>query len=125
VVADEEIRADLALGDNDYLATLLVRLVRADLLVILSTVDGLRAPHPGGTTRRVACLESVNRHALSLVDGTSGARSRGGMGSKLKAARDAARAGCATVIADGRAPDILGRILRGENVGTLILASAL
>jgi glutamate 5-kinase len=123
VVADEEIRADIKLGDNDFLASLVVKLVRADLLVLLTTVDGLRAPSGDGRTRRVRCLESINRKTLALVKGHDGHFSIGGMGSKLAAARTAARAGCSVVIADGRQPGIIQRVMRGEDTGTFILAS--
>jgi len=123
VVADEEIRADIRLGDNDFLASLVVKLVRADLLILLTTVDGLRAPADGGGTRRVEYLESVNRRTFALVAAHNGPLSVGGMASKLRAAQTAARAGCSVVIADGRQPRILERIMRGENVGTLVLAT--
>jgi glutamate 5-kinase len=125
VVADEEIKADLALGDNDLLASLLVRLIRADLLIVLSTVDGLREPGPNGTTRRVRCIESLNADVFKLVRGGASAMSKGGMLSKLKAAQSASKAGCASVIANGREDDVVCRIVRGEDVGTLILASGL
>ena len=122
-VADEEIRADIKLGDNDYLAALVVKLIRADLLIVLSTVDGLRAPAARGTTRRVAYLESVNRQALQLVYGQRSALSRGGMDSKLRAAKMAAESGCTVVIADGRRAGIIPLVMRGADVGTLVLAS--
>jgi glutamate 5-kinase len=123
VVADEEIRADIKLGDNDFLAALVVRLIRADLLIILSTVDGLRKPSSGGRTRRVEYLGKIDQTTLAWVSGKKGNLSTGGMGSKLRAAKIAANAGCHVVIADGRRPGILGRVLRGENVGTLVASS--
>ncbi len=123
VVADEEIRADIKLGDNDFLASLLVNLIRADLLIILSTVDGLRAPGVNGKTRRVPVLERVDRKTLALVTGQKSALSKGGMGSKLRAAQAAAHAGCHVVIADGGAPGVIGRVMRGEDVGTFVVAS--
>lgn len=125
VVADEEIRADLALGDNDLLASLLVRLIRADLLIILSTVDGLREPASSGATRRVRCIESLTPSVFKLVQGGASAMSKGGMLSKLKAAQSATKTGCAAVIANGREDDVVCRIVRGEDVGTLVLASGL
>ncbi len=125
VVADEEIKADLALGDNDLLASLLVRMIRADLLIILSTVDGLREPGPNGSTRRVRCVEALTPSVFRLVQGGASSMSKGGMLSKLKAAQSAAKTGCAAVIANGRERDIVCRVLRGEDAGTLILASGL
>lgn len=123
VVADEEIKADMALGDNDYLAALLSKLLRADVLILLTTVDGLRAAALNGRTRRIRFLEAVNRSALAHVSGEANALSKGGMASKLKAARMAARSGCAVVIANGRRDHVLPGILSGGDTGTLILPS--
>lgn len=123
VVADEEIRADIKLGDNDFLASLVVKMIRADLLIILSTTDGLRAPAANGKSRRVSYLEKVDARTLALVTGQKGNLSKGGMGSKLKAAQGAAHAGCHVVIADGRCPANIGRVMAGEDVGTFVVAS--
>ncbi len=123
VVADEEIRADIKLGDNDFLASLVVRMIRADLLIILSTVDGLRAPTAKGGTRRVPYLERVDKKTLALVTGQKNALSKGGMGSKLRAAKLAAQAGCHVVIADGRKSGNITRVVQGADVGTFVVAS--
>lgn len=123
VVADEEIRADIKLGDNDLLASLLVKLIRADLLILLSTVDGLRETVGRGRTRRVEYLEGITKKTFALVGAHAGRLSTGGMGSKLQAAQAVSHAGCNVVIADGRSPGIIGRIMRGENVGTYVLAT--
>jgi glutamate 5-kinase len=125
VVADEEIRADMALGDNDLLAALVVRLVRADLLVLLTTVEGLLRFGPSGRAQRVRYLEAVTRRTLAMATGSGSPLSKGGMLSKLKAAHMASQAGCGVVIANGRSPDVLTRVLRGDDVGTLVLAEGL
>jgi glutamate 5-kinase len=125
VVADEEIKADLALGDNDLLASLVVKLIRADLLIVLSTVDGVRKPGPRGTTRRIRYIEAITRKTFSLVQASSSRLSKGGMESKLKAAQSVAQTGCSAVIANGRQPGVLARVMNGEDVGTMILASAM
>jgi glutamate 5-kinase len=122
VVADEEIRAQLALGDNDYLASLLARLIRADLLIMLTTVDGVRERSASGTSARMRYIESINRRTYAQVSGERSALSKGGMATKLKAAHSASRAGCSTVIADGRRSGVLKGIMNGEDVGTLVLA---
>lgn len=122
VVADEEIRADLALGDNDLLASLVVKLIRADLLVLLTTVDGLREPGKAGRTRRVRCVETVTRQVMAMASGKTSSLTRGGMSSKLKAARAVASTGCSVIIANGRKASVLLRCVRGEDEGTLILA---
>lgn len=123
VVADEEIRADMALGDNDFLASLVVKLIRADLLIVLTTVDGIREPASAGRTRRVRYIENVTRKTYSLVREEGSSLSKGGMASKLKAVLAASQAGCSSVIADGRKPNVLSRVMAGEDVGTMILAS--
>jgi glutamate 5-kinase len=125
VVADEELKADLSLGDNDFLAALVVKLVRADLLVILSTVDGLLAPGPGGRLRRVPCVEHLGRDVFKLVHPGQHALSKGGMDSKLRAAQIATKAGCTVIVANGRKHSVLTSVLAGEDMGTLILSSPL
>ena len=121
VVADEELKADLSLGDNDYLAALVVKLVRADMLIILSTVDGvLDADH-----KRVHYIENLN-DAFALVNpAQAGGLSKGGMDSKLRAAQIAVKAGCGVVIACGRSKNVLTDVMSGSDTGTLILGSAL
>ena len=127
MVADEEIKADLSFGDNDYLAALVVKMIRADLLVILSTVDGVLRTSDKGVKRRVTCIETLGREAFKLVDpvGQGGGLSKGGMHSKLRSAQIATRAGCSVVIANGRKADVLTAILAGEDVGTLVLSNPL
>lgn len=123
VVADEEIRADLALGDNDLLASLVVQLIRADLLVLLTTVDGLREINPStGRSRRIKYIEKISRKTFELVRDVASNHSKGGMASKLRSAQSATKTGCSVVIADGRKAGILKRITAGEDVGTMILA---
>lgn len=125
VVADEEIKADIALGDNDLLASLVVRLIRADLLIILTTVDGVRKKGKSGRSQRIRYLETINRNTFSLVAGAKSQLSKGGMTSKLKAAQTVSRAGCSAIIANGRQKKILIRIMNGEDVGTMILAGGI
>jgi len=125
VVADEEIRADLALGDNDLLASLVVKLIRADLLILLTTADGVREPAGNGRTRRMRYIESVSKKLYRHVTAQAPGLSRGGMATKLKAADSVSKAGCSAVIADGRRAGVLDRIMKGEDVGTLVLASGI
>ncbi|MBN2301818.1 MAG: glutamate 5-kinase [Lentisphaerae bacterium] len=125
VVADEEIRADLTLGDNDLLAGLVVRLVRADLLIMLTTVDGLRENDKFGRTRRVKYLESITHKTFKLVTEHDGVISKGGMLTKLKAAKAVSQLGCAAVIANGRQTGVLTAIMSGKDIGTMVVPTGI
>jgi glutamate 5-kinase len=109
-------------GDNDELSALVATKLSADLLVILSDVDGLFTANPARSTRakRIPKVVEVTPEVEALADG-GGARGRGGMATKLRAARLAAKGGVATVIANGRTPGILDAVLSGEDVGTVFL----
>ena len=125
-VADEEVKAYMSLGDNDRLASLVARQIRADLVVMLSAVDGLRRPLAGGRTARVPVVEDIDRGVLALVKpAKAGGLSKGGMDSKLAAAAACTRAGANVVVADGRRKDALLRVLAGEDEGTLFPAAPL
>ncbi len=111
---------EIKFGDNDLLASLVALLVDADLLILLTTVDGLRAPRKGRGTRRVPWLPSVTARDLELVFGSNNEISTGGMASKLQSAHNVARAGIPVVIADGRRAGVVDDILGGGDTGTLI-----
>ena len=116
VVADDEIK----IGDNDVLSALVTELIDADLLIMMTTPDGLRKPLKKGKTQRISYLESVNKNALGLVMPNKQALSTGGMGSKLEAAQTAAKVGALVVIASGYQKSIINDIIAGNDVGTLI-----
>ncbi len=105
-------------GDNDKLSALLSTHIGADLLVLLSDVEGLYDRSPLDPEARllaeVACIDDA---ILACADGGNG-RGRGGMLSKLEAARLAQQAGQAVVIANGRTAQVLERVVAGEQVGT-------
>ena len=111
-------RVEKIFGDNDKLSALLVKHIDADLLVLLSDVDGLydKPPQEAGA-RVIARVEEIDEHVLALADGGNG-RGRGGMASKLESARIVLRAGKQVVIANGRTPQVLERIIAGEQLGT-------
>lgn len=118
-VANDEIR----LGDNDRLAALVAILFEADLLVILSDVDGLYSSNPD-TDPNAALLPRVKADdpALDqLVWKSPTGPGRGGMATKIEAARMAAGAGVPTVVAAGRKNGNLSRVLSGDAVGTLFM----
>ncbi len=111
-VAVDEIRV----GDNDCLSALLCNAIGGDVLVLLTVVDGLM----DGEGHRVDLVRDLDE-ANGLVRSEKTVFGTGGMGSKLEAARLVATAGRVAVIADGRQPRVLTRLLAGEAVGTLFL----
>jgi glutamate 5-kinase len=117
-VATEEIR----LGDNDTLAALAVNLVEAEALVLLTDQDGLFEADPRASkdARLIAEVELSDPRLDAMAGEGRGELGRGGMRTKLIAARWAARSGAATLIAHGRAPDVLARLAGGEELGTLL-----
>ncbi len=121
-VATDEIR----FGDNDTLAALVTNLVQADLLIILTDIDGLRErdPRQDPEAELVRWADAADERLDAMV-GDSGAFGRGGMITKLKAARIAARSGAQTVVASGRSDRVLARILDGDAIGTLFSTSVL
>lgn len=120
-VATEELQNTF--GDNDRLAAIVTNLIRAPLLVLLSDVDGLCNGDPSKPgTQVIPTVERLDHSVYDLVCDKSGGRGRGGMASKLEAARLCTTAGENLIIAGGRTPDVLSKILAGETVGTLFLA---
>ncbi|HQH26259.1 MAG TPA: glutamate 5-kinase, partial [Oligoflexia bacterium] len=115
---------ELAVGDNDVLAALVCVLIEADVLVLLSTVNGLYASGKDGKRERISYLPRVTREALGAAKGKGGMLSTGGMSSKLRWAQTAVSAGALAVIADGRAPAVLHSIFSGADVGTVIGSAA-
>ena len=121
-VATEEIR----FGDNDTLAALVASLLAADLVIVLTDVDGLYEgdPRTNPEAGRLGYAEATDP-GLDALAGEGGALGRGGMVTKIRAARTAARSGAHTVIANGRKEGVLTRILAGEPEGTLLAATVL
>ncbi len=120
-VATEEIR----FGDNDNLSATVVNLVGADLLVLLTDVDGLyqQPPRPGEAAPPLFdVVEHISAQVEAAGGGSPHALGRGGMLTKLEAARGAAHSGAATLIANGLRRDSLLRAATGEPIGTLFLA---
>jgi len=105
-------------GDNDKLSALLMKHIGADLLILLSDVDGLYDRNPGTRGAKIIPnVDVIDDRILALADGGNG-RGRGGMISKLESARIVLRAGKQVIIANGRTPGVLERIAAGESLGT-------
>ncbi len=110
-------------GDNDRLAAIVTNLIQAPLLVLLSDVEGLYDGDPRDPDSRVIpVVRRLNRSTLALVRDRTGGFGKGGMASKLEAARLVTGGGENVIIAGGRSPDVLTRIIDAEVVGTLLLA---
>ena len=111
-------------GDNDKLSALVASKTEADLLVILTDVDGLYTAEPSSADARlIPFVAEITQEIEDLAREPSpvSKAGRGGIRTKIEAARIAARSGCATVIAGGKLPGIITRIFAGEEVGTLFL----
>lgn len=109
---------EIKFGDNDQLSAMVTPLVAADVLVLLSDVEGLL----DADGERVPVVKDVVADALPLVRAKKSDVGTGGMASKLEAARQATLAGAHVVIADARKDDVLARIFAGEDEGTMFLA---
>ncbi len=111
---------EIKVGDNDNLAALVAHLIDADLLVLLTDVEGLYTGDPlrDPTARRLDIVEAVTPEIQRLVFDAAATVSVGGMSTKLEAAQKANASGIPMVIASGREPGVLQRVLRGEDVGT-------
>ena len=115
-VATEEIRV----GDNDTLGALVAVSVRADLLVVMTDIDGLYTadPRKNPNAELVREVRELTPELRQAAGGGGTALSTGGMATKLKAAEICMRSGTDMLIINGESPDILYRVLEGENVGT-------
>ena len=119
-VATEEI----VIGDNDTLSAIVAANIRADLLVLLSDIDGLYEadPHLHPEAKIIPVVEEIDQRILALGGGRGSALGTGGMATKLHAAQIATQAGVRMIIANGEHPEKLYDILEGKPVGTLFTA---
>ena len=118
---DSVVTEEIRLGDNDTLAALVANLIDADALLILTDQQGLFDTDPRQNASAALIPQAeVNDSGLDGMVGDGGALGRGGMVTKLRAARLAARSGTATVIASGKEIDVVPRVAAGETLGTLL-----
>ena len=120
---DTVVTDELKFGDNDNLAALICNLVGADLLVLLTDIDGLfdQDPREHADARLLHLVPTIDADIEKAAGHRPGALGRGGMVSKLQAAKKAGAAGLPTLIANGLTPGILEKIFAGHEVGTLFL----
>ncbi len=113
---------ELKFGDNDRLSALVASLLPADLLVILTTAEGLIEGFGRPDARVLESVEKIDGRIEAMAGGTTSDTATGGMATKIAAARIVVRSGIPLVIAPGHRHDILDRILSGEPTGTLFAA---
>lgn len=109
-------------SDNDELASLVAELINADMLIMLTDIDGLYSGHPDAEGTSVIQNVKIHENVEQFVqdNNKSEAEGRGGMGSKLKIAKGAAAKNIPTYIANGNRENVILDIIRGKNVGTKI-----
>ena len=122
---DTVVNDEIKFGDNDTLGALVANLVEADALLILTDQRGLYSadPRKDPTARFVGEAVAGTAELELMAGGVGTAHGRGGMITKILAAKRAAASGASTVIAWGREPDVLLRLAAGESIGTALLAS--
>jgi len=122
---DTVVTDEIRFGDNDSLAALVANLIDADMLVILTDKDGLFEANPDTNpdAKLISQAVATDSSLDALAGGSSGTLGRGGMVTKLQAAKLAARSGCNTLIVGGRNPNILHQVAAGETIGTLLSAT--
>jgi len=120
-VSTEEIGSTF--GDNDKLSALVASKIDADLLIMLSDIDGLydRDPRRHAGASPISAVYEITQEIIRSAGGAGSRHGRGGMKSKIEAAKVAANAGCRMVLADGRARNVIGRIMAGHDIGTVFM----
>jgi glutamate 5-kinase len=123
---DTVVTDEIKLGDNDTLGALVTNLMEADVLVILTDQAGLYEADPrrDPQAKLIRQADASDPRLEALAGGTGSALAKGGMLTKVLAARRAARSGARTIIASGREPEVLVRLARGEHIGTHLTAAS-
>ena len=119
-VAIDEIGIHTTIGENDTLSAIVAKLVDADLLVLLSDIDGLYTADPRSNpdATLIPQVDAITEDILSLAGGAGSSLGSGGMATKLKAANLAMESGIDMVITNGENPEILYALLEGKSIGT-------
>ena len=113
---------EIKFGDNDKLSALVASLLPADLLVILTTVDGVVENFGKANPKTISTIEKIDGAIEGMAGGTTSETAVGGMRSKVEAAKIVVRSGIPLVIASGRKKNVLAKILGAEDEGTLFVA---
>ena len=112
--------AEIAVGDNDTLGAIVATNIRADLLILMSDIEGLYTadPRQDPNAKLIPLVEEITPDILALAGGSGSELGTGGMVTKLRAAKMCMDAGCDMIIMNGERPNDLYRIVDGENIGT-------
>ena len=115
---------EIGIGDNDTLAAIVATSVDADLLVLLSDIDGLYTadPHKQKDAKLIDTVTDISDDIIALGGGSGSSLGTGGMQSKIKAAQICVESGCDMIIANGENPEILYDIAEGKKIGTRFIA---
>ena len=115
--------AEIKVGDNDTLGAIVARCVKADLLVLLSDIEGLYTadPRKDPSAKLIPVVEEVTPEIEALAGGVGSGLATGGMATKLRAAKMVAQVGCDMIITNGEHPEVLYGIAEGKDVGTRFL----
>lgn len=115
---------EFGIGDNDTLSAIVAVTIQADLLILLSDIDGLfdGDPRKNPDAKLIDTVDVIDEHIISLGGGSGSNLGTGGMATKLRAAQMATAAGCEMVIANGQSPEVLYDVAAGKRVGTRFLA---
>ncbi len=111
-------------GDNDMLSAVVAVLCKADMLVILSDIDGFydKDPRLSKSAKLISRVEKIDASTYALAGGAGSRRGTGGMKTKLQAADIATRQGIDVIVTNGKNPQALYSVIKGENVGTIFAA---
>ena len=121
---DTVVTEEIGIGDNDTLSAIVTSVVNADLLILLSDIDGLYTedPHKNPEAKLIKRVEKITPEIEALGGGKGSSLGTGGMVTKLNAAKIATESGADMIIANGEDPDILYEIMEGKEVGTRFIA---
>jgi glutamate 5-kinase len=124
-VSIDEIGVHTTIGENDSLSAIVARLVKADLLILLSDIEGLYTADPKKNKDAVLIpqVETITPEIMALAGGAGSSLGTGGMATKLRAAKIAMDAGIDMIITNGERPEVLYEIFDGKAVGTRFLGS--
>lgn len=123
--AEIETGAQKVLGDNDTLSAIVAKLTNADMLILLSDIDGLydKDPHKNKDAKLIHTVEKLDEDIENMAGGAGTKHGTGGMVTKLSAAKIATGAGCDMIITNGARPEDIYDIVAGREVGTRFLAN--